>query len=123
LFRPIWLRIWRYLQLDIRTCDAPHVIDDVRGVFTADPFEEKASFASNDPKLRRIWDVGWRTTRLCSGETFFDCPYYEQLQYVGDTRIVALITMNVSGDDRLTRNAIMHFHQSRVVDGLAASHS
>lgn len=121
LFRPLWLRTWRYLQLDIQTGDEPLVIEDLRGVFTAYPFEEKAVFTSSDPELEKIWKTGWRTARLCSGETFFDCPYYEQLQYIGDTRITALVTMNVSGDDRLTRNAILHFNESRISDGLTAS--
>ncbi|WP_372490084.1 hypothetical protein [Chitinophaga sedimenti] len=31
--------------------------------------------------------MGWRTSRLCAYETYMDCPYYEQLQYIGDTRI------------------------------------
>lgn len=47
-----------------------------------------------------------------------DCPYYEQLQYIGDTRIQALISLYVSGDDRLMRNAIEQFHQSQIPDGL-----
>lgn len=121
LFRPLGLRTWRYLQLNLRTGDAPLVIDDIRGVFTAYPFQENATFESSDPSLKAIWNTGWRTARLCAGETFFDCPYYEQLQYIGDTRVEALITLMVSGDDRLMRNAIQDFHDSGVADGLTAS--
>ncbi len=121
LFRPLGLRTWRYLQLNIRTGDAPLVIDDLRGVFTAYPFQENAVFESSDPALKPIWNTGWRTARLCAGETFFDCPYYEQLQYIGDTRVEALITLMVSGDDRLMRNAIQDFYDSRVAEGLTAS--
>jgi len=39
-------------------------------------------------------------------ETYMDCPYYEQLQYVGDTRIQAMVSLYNTGDDRLMRNAI-----------------
>ena len=32
-----------------------------------------------------MWAMDWRVARLCAWETYFDTPYYEQLQYVGDT--------------------------------------
>jgi hypothetical protein len=65
--------------------------------------------------------VAWRTARLCAGETYFDCPYYEQLQYIGDTRIEALVSLYVTGDDRLMRNALELFDRSRIADGLTLS--
>jgi len=118
LFRPLWLRTFRYVQLDITTAGQPLTINDFYGQFTGYPFEEKAKFSSNDQSLQRIWDVGWHTARLCAGETYYDCPYYEQLQYEGDTRIQSLISLYVSGDDRLMRKAINDFYNSRVPEGL-----
>lgn len=118
LFRPLWMRTYRYMQLDISTRDEPLLINDLYGMYTGYPFKEKAVFTSNDTSLKRIWDVGWRTARLCASETYFDCPYYEQLQYEGDTRIQSLISLYVSGDDRLMRKAIMNFYMSRVPEGL-----
>jgi hypothetical protein len=118
LFRPLWFRTYRYLQLDISTGDDPLVIDDLYGMYTGYPFREAASFACNDSSLQTLWRIGWRTARLCAGETYFDCPYYEQLQYEGDTRIQALISLYVSGDDRLMRKAIDDFFHSRVAEGL-----
>jgi len=50
-----------------------------------------------------------------------DCPYYEQLQYLGDTRIQALISLVVSGDDRLMRNALEQADHSRLPEGLTLS--
>jgi hypothetical protein len=50
-----------------------------------------------------------------------DCPYFEQLMYVGDTRLEALVTYAVSGDDRLARKAIRLFDGSRGADGLTQS--
>src|SRR5215204_977176 len=117
-YRPLWLRTFRYLQVDMTTQDEPLELNDLHVMFTAYPFEMKAAFSSNDSSLEKIWDVGWWTARLCAGETYFDCPYYEQLQYEGDTRIQSLISLYVTGDDRLMRKAITDFYHSRVPEGL-----
>jgi hypothetical protein len=114
-------RTYRYVELQVETADEPLQIDDLSGRFTGYPFQPAASFASDDPSLGRIWEVGWRTARLCAFETYVDCPYYEQLQYVGDTRIQALISLYVSGDDRLMRNAIELYDRSRLAEGLTQS--
>ncbi|UYQ94197.1 family 78 glycoside hydrolase catalytic domain [Chitinophaga horti] len=121
LFSPLYYRTFRYVELKIETLGEPLTIQDVRSNFTAYPFVQKASFRSSDPSLTQIWDIGWRTSRLCAYETYMDCPYYEQLQYIGDTRIQALISMYVSGDDRLMKNAIRQFRDSRIADGLTQS--
>ena len=120
-FRPLWWRTFRYVQLDVTTGEAPLRLHDVHSVFTAYPFTENASFTSDNPTLDRIWDVGWRTARLCANETYFDTPYWEQLQYVGDTRIQALISLYVDGDDRLMRKSIRAYDRSRISEGLTAS--
>lgn len=117
-FTPLWVRTWRYIQLQIVTKDEPVVLNDFYGIFTAYPFVQKATFSSNDSSLKSIWNVGWRTARLCAGETYFDCPYYEQLQYEGDTRIQSLISLYNTGDNRLMKKAINDFFNSRVPDGL-----
>ncbi|RZL46769.1 MAG: alpha-L-rhamnosidase, partial [Pedobacter sp.] len=118
LFRPLWLRTYRFIQLDIVTKEKPLVINDFYGMQTGYPFKPVASFASNDYSLQDIWKVGWRTAELCAGETYYDCPYYEQLQYEGDTRIQALISLYVTGDDRLMRKSLLDFYHSRVPEGL-----
>ncbi len=120
-FSPLWIRTYRYVGLDIETKDEPLVIEDLYGFFTGYPFKENGSFASNDKSIEKIWQVGWRTARLCALETYMDCPYYEQLQYVGDTRIQALISLYVSGDDRLMRQAISAFNHSRSYFGITKS--
>ncbi|MCK8491293.1 glycoside hydrolase family 78 protein [Spirosoma sp. RP8] len=120
-FRPLWFRTYRYLQLTVETKDKPLVLDDLVGQFTGYPFEEKAQFTASDTTLKPLWNVGWRTARLCAGENYYDCPYYEQLQYTGDTRIQSMISLYVTGDDRLMRKAIMDYEHSRFNDGLTQS--
>jgi len=121
LFRPLWWRTFRYLQVTVETRSEPVVLEDLRAVFTAYPYIARARFESDDPVLQKIWEVGWRTLRLSAHETFTDSPYYEQLQYVGDTRIHCLISLYMTGDDRLAKNAIELFDESRTPDGLTQS--
>lgn len=120
-FMPLWWRTWRYLDLDIQTAGQSLQLESFTAFFTAYPFEERAIFQTSDPQLQKIWDISWRTARLDAHETYMDTPYYEQLQYVGDTRIQALISYAVTGDDRLARQAIEAFNQSRIPDGITQS--
>ena len=50
-----------------------------------------------------------------------DTPYWERLQYVGDTRIQTLISYTNTGDDRLPRQAIEAFHASLLPEGIGQS--
>lgn len=120
-FMPLNWRTWRYLQIDVQTKDQPVTIEGMRSWFTAYPFNETASFQSDDPSLATIWQIGWRTARLDAHDTYMDTPYWERLQYIGDTRLQALISYTVAGDDRLGREAIAAFNDSRIPDGLTQS--
>lgn len=120
-YAPLHFRTYRYLQIDIETKSEPLQLENLYSIFTGYPFKEIASFSSDDANLKKIWDIGWRTARLCATDTYFDCPYYEQLQYVGDTRIQAYISLYVSGDDRLMKKAIDDISHSSIPDGLTQS--
>jgi len=58
------------------------VVEDFYGTFTGYPFVLNAKFDSDKPELQKVLEVGWRTARLCAIETYMDCPFYEQLQYI-----------------------------------------
>ncbi|HTY87595.1 MAG TPA: alpha-L-rhamnosidase C-terminal domain-containing protein [Candidatus Acidoferrum sp.] len=121
IFTTLDFRCFRYVELRVETGAEPLTVEDLRSRATGYPFVERGAFSSDDPSLTRIWEVGWRTARLCAFETYMDCPYYERLQYVGDTRIQALISLYVSGDNRLMHNAITTFDRSRIPEGLTQS--
>jgi alpha-L-rhamnosidase len=121
VFQTLWFRTFRYVEVEIETREEALTIDDLYNIFTGYPFTEKAVFRTDDPVLKNIWEVGWRTQRLCAVETFFDCPYYEQLQYVGDARIQCLVSSYVSGDLRMMRNALAQIDDSRLSSGLTQS--
>ena len=120
-FQSLWPRTWRYVQLDIETASEPLRLDDIHAIFTAYPFRQRAAFSSDQEWIGDIWGIDWRVFRLSAFETFWDTPYYEQLQYAGDSRIEALISLYNAGDDRLMRNTIEQFDQSRTPEGLTAS--
>ena len=121
VFVPLWWRTWRYIDLDITTGSDPLTLESLKAYFTAYPFQQVATFDSGDPDLDQIRDISWRTARLDAHETYMDTPYYEQLQYIGDTRIQALISYTVAGDDRLAKQAIAAFDQSRIPEGITRS--
>ncbi len=119
-FKPLSRRTYRFIQLDIETGEQELVLNKYHGVYTGYPFEENAKFNVDDKFLTKVWENSWRTLRNSAEESFFD-PYYEQLQYIGDTRIEALVSIYVSGDDRLMRKAIKQFDDSRIPNGLTQS--
>lgn len=120
-WEPIHWRCARYMKLHIETADEPLTLSGMKFRFTSFPFRQQARFRSDDPQLSAIWDIAWHTALCCAHEHYEDCPYYEQLQYVGDTRLQALISYLVAGDDRLGRQALRHFDHSRLVDGIVQS--
>lgn len=121
-FTPLWWRTWRFVELTVETKSEPLVIEDLHATFSAYPFRRESTFeAPGHDDLKRILDIGWRTARLCAHETYMDCPYYEQLQYFGDTRIQALVSLYNTRDDKLVRNAIEQGRQSIVAEGITMS--
>jgi alpha-L-rhamnosidase len=118
IFEPLHWRAFRYVGLQLTVGSEPLTIHAVQQRFTAYPYRVAATFASSDPGLDKIWQVGLHTMRLCSHETFVDCPHYEQMQYAGDTMITSKLAMMTTGDCRLSRQALHHFDWSRLSDGL-----
>jgi alpha-L-rhamnosidase len=121
IFEPLWWRTWRYLQMEVTTQSEPLQLNSLRAWFSAYPFEAKAMIAGDPSHLDQIWETSWRTARLCAHETYMDAPYWEQLQYVGDTRIQALISYVMTGDGRLARQAITNIDDSRTPEGITQS--
>ncbi|HYU53666.1 MAG TPA: hypothetical protein VEK37_12020 [Gemmatimonadaceae bacterium] len=120
-FTSLYWRSFRYIQMDITTADEPLRVHDLHGIFTAYPFVPRGRFASDLPWLTQMWRMNWNGARIGAFETYMDTPYWEQLQYIGDTRVQSLISLYVAGDDRLMRQAIEHFDLSRIPEGLTTS--
>lgn len=120
-FVPLHWRAFRYVGLEIETGDEPLLMERVGHCFTAYPYDVAAEFSCSDPRLERLWKVAVHTMRLCSHETFEDCPHYEQMQYAGDTMITSKLALLTTGNGALSRQALYHFDWSRLPEGLTHS--
>mgnify|MGYP000312500456 FL=1 len=119
-YKPLSRRTYRFIELEISTKNEALILENYQGVFTGYPFVEKAKVETGNINLEKIWDAAWRTLRNSADEMYYD-SYYENLQYIGDTKIASLISIYVSGDDRLMRKAIQQFDDSRISEGLTQS--
>ena len=120
-FETMTYRTFRYVRLTVKTEAEALTLNDFKSVFTGFPFQAKASLKTDNPFIPQLLDVGFRTARLCAMETYMDCPYYEQLQYIGDARIQALVSLYYAGDERLVRQALDHMDHSRIAEGITLS--
>lgn len=111
-FRPLWKRTFRYVQFNVETKNEPVEIDSYILEYSGYPYPEMATFESDNARLNEIFEMCKRTLRMCSGETYYDTPFYEQLSYGGDNRPIAAISTYNSTDDRLLREVLRLYPQS-----------
>ena len=118
VYEPFWFRCFRFVRLTIETGDEAMVLQGLDYTETGYPLEPVTEVTTSDPALKDIWDMSLRTLRLCMHETYEDCPFYEQLQYIQDSRAQMLFTYSVAADDRLARKCMDDFRRSQRYDGL-----
>jgi len=120
-FETVWWEAGRYVELTVQTAEAPLVLEGLTLRETRYPLAMEGDFRAADPRLEAIVPVAVRAMQVCAHETYFDCPYYEQLMYAGDTRLEVLTTYTMTHDDRLPRKALTIFDDSRRPNGLTTS--
>jgi hypothetical protein len=121
-YEPFWFRTFRIMRLEIEVGPEPVDFLSFEALQVNYPMAVKGSWKeSDDAYSGQIWDVSIRTMRNCMFDGYSDCPFYEQLQYAGDTRTVAMFHYLLSGDDRLMRNAITNWAASVTFEGLPQS--
>jgi hypothetical protein len=118
VFKPTYLRNFRFIQLEISTQNEPLLLNSYFNVKCTADIELQARFECDDPQLNQLMAMGWRTASLCAQDILSSDAYYEQMQYVGDARVHNLSLLTLSGQDALTRNALIQFDESRIPEGL-----
>ncbi|MGO4370758.1 alpha-L-rhamnosidase C-terminal domain-containing protein [Paenibacillus sp. MCAF20] len=121
IYEPFHRRAFRYIRLQVKASDEALVLERISILRTGYPMEEIGHFDASDATLKPLWNISLNTLRNCMHESYEDTPFYEQMQYEMDTRLQALFTYQVSGDDRLARKAIYDFHSSMTPSGMLQS--
>lgn len=111
--RPLWWRCGRYIELRIRAVAEPLRLTGFRIVRTGYDPEVTGVATCDDPRLTAILPTCLTGWRACLHDTYMDCPFYEQMMYVGDTRIQALLTYVLSPDARPAAKALADFDSTR----------
>ena len=117
-YEPFWWEAGRYVEILVTTATEPVVFAQLQWIATHYPYEFTGTFAMPMRELMELTPLARRALQMCSHETYMDCPYYEQMMYVGDTRLEVLTTYTLTADDRLPRKALRMFDESRGPTGL-----
>lgn len=118
-YRFYWWNAGRYCRIHIKTGEQPLVLKKLLVNETRYPLENESTFECGDTTIPVIREMSTRVMQMCAHETYMDCPYYEQMMYVGDTRLELLTHYVMQRDDRLSRRAIELFDYSRKEWGFA----
>ncbi len=121
-FRTWWWRAGRYILLTVQTQSDPLRLDGFDLLESRYPLEDDGQFVCPIQEINNTQPLMVRGMQMCSHETYMDCPYYEQLMYVGDTRLEMLTTYLMTRDDRLPKRGIELFDWSRSIWGQVAEH-
>jgi len=117
-FEPLWWQAGRYVQWVIETAGEPLTLDRFELRETRYPLQIESSFESSDKEFQAALPIMQRALLTGAHECYFDCPYYEQLMYTGDTRLETLVTYSLTHDSRLPEKALRMFDISRLHNGL-----
>lgn len=119
-FRSFWWRAGRYIMISIKTAGQALTIETPALETTRYPLGNESEFSCSNPGLEEIIPIGVRGMQMCSHETLMDCPYYEQLMYVGDSRLELLTWYALSRDVHFPKRCLELFDWSRWKTGFVA---
>lgn len=114
---PFWWRCGRYVQIVVAAGNEPLAISSLEFRETRYPLELQSSFTASDGKLEQILALCFRTLQECCHDIYVDCPYYEQVQWVGDMRIQILCHYVATSDVRQVKKALSLINNSAALGG------
>lgn len=117
-YEPFYQRTFRFIRICIETQAEGAVLQLPRYRRTGYPLTMDSHVASSVPWVEQVWRMSIETLQNCMMDTYMDCPYYEQMQYIMDTRLQVLFNLSVSHDTALARKALAEFHRGMLPCGL-----
>jgi alpha-L-rhamnosidase len=107
-YRSALRRGLRYLIVAVHGAASETVLHNVSPRLSTYPWNIQGAFRCSDPRLNQIWELCAYTLRLCSEDTFTDCPTYEQTLWTGDACSADIpVHLAVHGDPRLPRRVLL----------------
>lgn len=88
----------RYALITVRNAKSAVEIRDFHIRYETYSLSGMGQFESSDMLLNRIFEMCRHTNRLCTEDSFTDCPTYEQSFWTGDAQLSSLINAWVFGD-------------------------
>ena len=114
-WRDYWWHAGRTLEM---TLSGDVKLESARFFRTGYPWTLRRSLdVPGDERMTRLLRKSWNTLQACCFETLMDCPYYEQLQYISDSRFDMLSLYELSDDTRLAQKALRQFAEGQYPEG------
>ena len=114
-FSSFWWRAGRYVRLTVAVAQEDVCIKAIDVEESRLPLENEGAVKSDDAAMNAIIPIALRGIQMCAHETYVDCPYYEQMMYVGDARLQLLTSCVISSERRLHQRALELLDWSRHV--------
>ena len=119
-FTSPWWRCGRWCRVHVKTAGEPLTVRRIAIGESRYPLAVDSSFDCDDKSLQPVLKISRRAMESCMHEMLFDCPYYEQQMYPGDSRIQLQVINALTRDDRMTKFVLSVYDYDRRSDGTVA---
>lgn len=110
-FSPFWFRAFRFIRIEAE--NVSEVLKGIKGNFWHYPVDFEGDFVCSDEIYNKMYETSINTMLCCTHETFYDCPYFEQQQYVMDSAIEIAVLARLTSDMRMAKKCIEEFAASQ----------
>ena len=118
LFEPFWHRTFRFLRIRVVRASEDMTVYLPEFLRTGYPMEAVSAVTSSGKWPEEVYAMCVRTLQSCAMETYMDCPMFEQMQFIMDTRLQMLFHYTVNADTRLARKTLKDLHEAILPCGL-----